>query len=121
MNRRSIAAAAAVAALGVSAATATVALGHAEVKNRTPKPGSSLSSAPRTIRISFSEAIVTGRFVSIKRNGKAVAFSSKLSTHKAAIIATPKSKLAAGTYRVDWRLKADDGDTQRGHWSFRVR
>src|SRR4051794_22477450 len=120
MSRRTIVLSAAVAVLGAGL-TATNAFGHAEVKNRTPKPGSSLSSAPKTIRISFDEAVVTGKFASVTRNGKAVAFASKLSTHKAAIIATPKSELQAGTYKVSWRALADDGHHEKGSWSFRVR
>jgi methionine-rich copper-binding protein CopC len=35
--------------------------------------------------------------------------------------ATFAKKLAAGKYKVSWRVKADDGDTQAGSWSFTAR
>lgn len=120
MSRRTLTALVGAGVLAAAGAGATVAFGHAEVKTRTPKPGSTVS-APKTIRISFSEAVVTGKFASITRNGKAVKFTSTLSKHKAAITAKPSSKLGAGTYKVSWRVLADDGDTQKGHWSFKVR
>jgi methionine-rich copper-binding protein CopC len=107
-------AAAATAALTLAAAPA---FGHAPVKSRTPGPGTTKSHVKR-VAVTFGEAVITGK-ISITRNGKAVsAKTSGLNGKKTVLSETFPSTLAAGKYKVSWRVKADDGDTETGHWSF---
>lgn len=114
-SRRTIAIATAVLAAG-----AAPAFGHAAIKTRTPTPGSTVSNV-RTVSISFKEAVVTGK-ISLTHNGKTVtAKSSGLNTKKTAVVETFSKKLAAGTYKVSWRVKADDGHTEKGTWTFTAR
>lgn len=114
-TRRTIAVATAVLAAG-----AVPAFGHAAVKTRTPAPGSTTSNV-RAVSISFKEAVVTGK-ISVTRNGKTVtAKAAGLNTKKTAVVETFSNKLAAGIYKVSWRVKADDGHTETGTWTFTAR
>jgi methionine-rich copper-binding protein CopC len=107
-------------ATAVLAAAAVPAFGHAAIKTRTPAPGST-SANVSTVSISFKEAVVTGR-ISVTHNGTAVtAKSSGLNPKKTVVVETFSKKLAAGTYTVNWRVKADDGHTEKGTWMFTAR
>jgi copper resistance protein C len=105
---------AAVAAVALAAAPA---FAHAPVKTRTPGPGTSKSDVKR-VAITFGEAVITGK-ISVTKNGKAVAAkTSGMNSKKTVLSATFSKKLAAGRYKVSWRVKADDGDSETGTWSF---
>jgi methionine-rich copper-binding protein CopC len=111
---RITAALAATAALGLAAAPA---FAHAPVKSRTPGPGKTKSDVKR-VAITFGEAVITGK-ISLTKNGKAVsAKKSGLNSKKTVLSASFAKKLAAGRYTVSWRVKADDGDTETGNWTF---
>ncbi|WP_445152178.1 copper resistance protein CopC [Baekduia sp. Peel2402] len=111
---RITAALAATGALGLAAAPA---FAHAPVKSRTPGPGKTKSNVKR-VAVTFGEAVITGK-ISITKNGQAVtAKTSGLNRKKTVLSATYSKALAAGKYKVSWRVKADDGDTETGTWSF---
>ena len=104
-------------AAAMLAVAAAPALAHAPVKTRTPAPGSTKSHVKR-VAITFGEAVVTGK-ISLTKSGKAVsAKTSGLNGKKTVLSLTFSKSLKAGKYTVNWRVKADDGDTQTGHWSF---
>jgi methionine-rich copper-binding protein CopC len=106
-------------AAAVLAIAATPALAHAPVKTRTPGPGTTASRV-RSVSISFKEAVITGK-INITKNGKTVAArSSGLNAKKTVLRAAFAHDLGAGTYKVNWRVKADDGDTQKGSWTFKA-
>jgi copper resistance protein C len=114
--------------LPVGAATAAVALaatgtafGHAAVVSRSPAPGST-HSVVRSVRITFGEAVVAGRISLSTSSGRAVALrASGLVSHGEALRAVPSAALPSGRYVVSWRARADDGHSERGTWTFRVR
>lgn len=111
---RVAAALAATAALGLAAAPA---LAHAPVKSRTPGPGTTRHDVKR-VAITFGEAVVAGK-ISITKDGKAVRVSrSGLNSKKTVLSASFAKQLAAGRYTVSWRVRADDGDSETGNWTF---
>jgi copper resistance protein C len=109
---------AATGALGLAAAAP--ALAHAPVKARTPGPGTTKSDVKR-VAVTFGEAVVAGK-ISVTRNGKAVAAKTSGLNHQQTVLsATFAKRLAAGRYKVSWRVRADDGDSETGSWSFTAR
>jgi methionine-rich copper-binding protein CopC len=107
----------ALAATTALALAAAPAFAHAPVKTRTPGPGTTASGVKK-VSITFGEAVVTGK-ISVTKGGKAVsAKTSGLNSKKTVLSATFAKRLAAGKYNVSWRVKADDGDTETGTWSF---
>lgn len=105
----------------VALAAAGTAVGHAEVVSRTPAPGTA-AKAVHSVKITFAEAVVTGKISVSTASGRAVSLSaSGLVGHRTALRAVPSATLPSGRYTVSWRALADDGHHQRGTWTFRVR
>jgi copper resistance protein C len=113
-RRRTLAGLSTVAVLGLVAAPA---FAHAPVKSRTPGPGTTKSNVMR-VAVSFREAVLAGK-ISVTRNGKAVATKTMgLNAKKTVLTATFAQALPAGKYKVSWRVRADDGDSEPGTWTF---
>jgi methionine-rich copper-binding protein CopC len=123
MSTRSIrgfAALGAVLATGVTAAPA--ALAHAPVVGTFPAKGSTASNVG-TVGVRFGEAVVTGLITVKRANGSTVAAraSGLQPSNKARLRATFARNLPSGRYTVSWRARADDGHSERGTFTFRVR
>jgi methionine-rich copper-binding protein CopC len=90
------------------------------VKERTPKPGSTVSKV-RTISVRFGEAVVTGK-IQVFRGSKALSPKSAglEPGNKAILRAVFAKSLGKGSYTVKWRALADDGHHESGGWSFKV-
>jgi copper resistance protein C len=102
-------------------ALAAPALGHAPVVGTSPGKGATVSSV-RTVSVRFGEAVVTGLITVKRANGSTVAAkASGLVNDKKRLRATFSKRLAAGKYTVSWRVRADDGDTEKGSFSFTAR
>jgi copper resistance protein C len=108
---------AAVVALVLAAAPA---LAHAPVKERTPKPGSTVSKA-RTVSVRFGEAVVTGKIQVFRGSKQLTPKAAGLKPDNKAILrAVFARSLAKGTYTLQWRALADDGHHEKGSWTFHV-
>jgi methionine-rich copper-binding protein CopC len=102
------------------ALAAVPALAHAPVKERTPKPGSTVSTV-RTVSVRFGEAVVTGKISVLRGSRQLTPKTSGLkSGNKAYLRAVFAKSLAKGTYTVKWRALADDGHHESGSWTFKV-
>jgi methionine-rich copper-binding protein CopC len=103
-------------------ASAVPALAHSPVVGTFPAKGATVSSV-RTVSVRFGGDVLTG-LISVRRaNGAAVrarAAGLDPRNHKR-LRATFPRRLSAGRYTVSWRARADDGHSQRGTFSFRVR
>ena len=108
---------AAVAVTSAIAALPASAGAHAAVVSRTPAPDSTLASA-KTVRITFSEAVVTGR-LTLTRGGARVAVG-RLTNHRRSLSITRSRSLASGSYKVTWSARSDDGHRESGTWKFSV-
>ena len=121
MSSRTIRRVAALSAVLATGVTAAPALAHAPVLGTSPSKGSTATNV-KTVSVRFGEAVVTG-IISVERaNGSTVtAKASGLVNDKKRLRATFSKRLAAGKYTVSWRVKADDGDTEKGSFSFTAR
>ena len=121
MSARSIRRVAALGAVLATGVTAAPALAHAPVLGTTPGKGATVTTV-RTVNVRFGEAVVTGLITVKHTNGSAVAAkASGLVGGKKRLRATFSKSLPSGRYTVSWRVRADDGDTEKGTFSFRVR
>ena len=99
---------------------AAPALAHAPVKERTPKPGSTVSKV-RTVSVRFGEAVVTGKIQVFRGNTELAPKTAGLKPgNKAILRAAFARSLGKGSYRVKWRALADDGHHESGSWTFKV-
>ena len=98
--------------------TATAA--HPPLKSVSPKRNSTRKSVSE-VRATFKAKMQTG-IIEITKGGATVPLKSSglLSSNKAVVRAVPKSKLTAGTYKVNWRARAGDGHSEKGGWSFKI-
>ena len=104
----------------VLALVAVPALAHAPVKERTPRPGSTVAKV-RSVSVRFGEAVVTGRIQVYRGSRELTPKTSGLKPgNKAFLRAVFSASLAKGPYRVAWRALADDGHHEKGSWTFRV-
>jgi uncharacterized protein len=93
---------------------------HAQVKKRTPKPGTTVSNV-KSVSIKLAQSVLTGG-ITVTRGGRAVIPSAtglRPDDH-AVLRAAFSSKLAGGSYRVSWHALAGDGHRQEGTWTFTV-
>jgi methionine-rich copper-binding protein CopC len=121
MSTRSIHRLAAVGAVLATGVTAAPALAHAPVLGTFPAKNSTASNV-RTVGVRFGEAVVTGLITVKRANGTTVsARQSGLASGKKRLRAVFARKLPAGRYTVSWRVRADDGDREKGTFSFRAR
>jgi methionine-rich copper-binding protein CopC len=122
MSTRSIRNRTALGAMLGTGVAAVPALAHAPVIGTFPSKGATVSDV-RTVSVRFGDSVVTG-LVSVSRaDGTAVrARAAGLDPrNKARLRATFARRLPSGSYRVSWRARADDGHSERGTFSFRVR
>jgi methionine-rich copper-binding protein CopC len=121
MSARTIRRVAALSAVLATGVTAAPALAHAPVLGTSPAKGATASHV-RTVSVRFGEAVLTGLITVKRADGSAVAAkASGLTNGKKRLRATFAGNLASGRYTVSWRVKADDGDSEKGTFSFRVR
>ena len=121
MSARSIRRVAALGAVLATGVTAGPALAHAPVLGTSPSKGSTATNV-KTVSVRFGEAVVTGLITVKHTNGSTVAAkASGLVNDKKRLRATFSKRLAAGKYTVSWRVRADDGDTEKGSFSFTAR
>jgi methionine-rich copper-binding protein CopC len=98
------------------------ALAHAFLDNATPKVGSVVTVAPKTIRIRFTNP-VEAAFSHIQlftADGKAVALGPTAAdpSDQTQLIAPITGTLAPGQYQVRWDVLAVDTHRTNGHFPF---
>ena len=122
MSARSIRRLAALGAVLGTGVVAVPALAHAPVVGTFPASGATVSNV-RTVSVRFGESVVTGLISVSRSRGTAVrARAAGLDPrNKARLRATFARRLPAGSYKVSWRARADDGHSERGTFRFRVR
>jgi len=109
-------------AIGLMATSAWAAPFHLHLLKSSPEANDTVSVAPDSIRLSFSETpelkvttvTVTGAA------STAVALAPLASADSATVVAGVKGKMSAGAYTVAWRTMARDGHVARGTFAFTV-
>jgi methionine-rich copper-binding protein CopC len=122
MSTRWIRRAALLGAVLASGAAAVPALAHSPVIGTSPAKGATVSPVS-SVSVRFGAAVVTGTISVARSDGSAVpARAAGLDPrNRARLRATFARKLMSGRYTVSWRARADDGHSERGTFSFRVR
>lgn len=109
-----IAAAAVVAIAGPAAA-------HARLVSATPAPDS-MGGPTRTLSLVFSERSIPAfsGFDVYDANGTKLRMRASISDDGKTLSGTLDRPLAAGNYRVEWRLASSDGHRMTGNYTFMV-
>jgi methionine-rich copper-binding protein CopC len=105
--------------------TQSVALAHAFLDNATPKVGSVVTVAPKTIRIQFTQPIEAA-FSHIRLfapDGKAVDMGPAATdpSDQTQLLAPIAGTLAPGQYQVRWDVLSVDTHRTNGHFPFTYR
>ncbi|WP_262849628.1 copper resistance CopC family protein [Mumia quercus] len=105
-------------ALGVSAAPAGA---HSALVDSTPREGQTLTAAPTTIELTYSEDVQEiGAFVALRDADDAVVAELEPRISGAVVTAQVPTTLAAGRYSVVWRVVSSDGHPIQGAIPFSV-
>lgn len=110
--------------LAVVAFVTSNAQAHAKLEASEPQAGSTLSSAPKEIRVKFNEALEPA-FSKIRLtdagNAEVPLAPAKVDTAEAKTMSTPLPALRAGEYHVQWATMTHDGHKAKGEFSFKVK
>lgn len=103
--------------------TATSAFAHAGLVESIPAKGSTIS-APKTIKLTFSEKIVPA-FSGLKLSmgdGMVASTKTSLSDDGKTLMAQPTSPFMPGKWTLSWHAtSADDGHKSEGSYSFTIK
>lgn len=108
------------------AAVATFAAGpaaaHARLVSANPAPNSTVA-ATQTLTLTFSERSVAAfsGFDVVNAAGEKVPLRNSVAEDGKTLTGTLARPLAAGAYRIDWRIASSDGHRMTGSYTFSVR
>jgi len=113
-----------VAAGALIAAAPVAAWAHGKLESATPATGSTVDTAPDTLRLAFNEDLEP-TFSSVKvsdANGKPVAHdSAKVDPATPRVMTVAMPKLAPGAYTVQWVAMTADAHRTKGTYTFKVK
>ncbi len=109
----------------VAAAVAFVAgpaAAHARLVSATPAPNATIAPT-RSISLTFSERSVPAfsGFDVVNSAGEKIAVETSVGDDGKTLTGTLARPLAAGVYRIDWRIASSDGHRMTGSYTFTVR
>lgn len=95
---------------------------HARLVSATPAPNSTVA-ATRSISLTFSERTVAAfsGFDVVNAAGEKVEVHTSVAEDGKTLTGTLARPLAAGAYRIDWRIASGDGHRMTGSYTFSVR
>ncbi len=111
-----------IAVAAVVAFAAGPAAAHARLVSATPAPNSTVA-ATRSLTLTFSERTVPAfsGFDVVNAAGDKVAVRTSVAEDGKTLTGTLTRPLAAGAYRIDWRIASSDGHRMTGSYTFSVR
>jgi methionine-rich copper-binding protein CopC len=93
---------------------------HAHLESSTPANDATVTEAPKSVTLNFSEA---AHLVSLKVSAgdakSEVPVDKAAKAAKSVTVSLPALK--AGTYTVEWSALADDGHPSKGHFTFTIK
>lgn len=94
---------------------------HTKAAKTYPADGSTVSERTSKATVTFGQ-VIRGGTMRVRGPRGVVSRTAQVSkADRRKLYATLKRPLAKGRYGVTWRIKAADGHTQEGSWTFRVR
>ncbi|AYQ42391.1 copper resistance protein C [Burkholderia aenigmatica] len=116
--------AAIVATGAIFAATPIAASAHGKLESAAPATGSTVDTAPDTLRLTFNEDLEPA-FSSVKvadANGNAVTQEkAKVDAANPRVMTLAMPKLTPGAYTVQWAAMTADAHRTKGTYTFRVK
>ena len=111
-----------IAVVAVVAFAAGPAAAHARLVSATPAPNATVAST-RTLSLTFSERMAPAfsSFDVVNAAGEKVAIQTSVAEDGKTLTGNFSRALAAGAYRVDWRIASSDGHRMTGSYTFTVR
>ncbi|EMN1926167.1 copper homeostasis periplasmic binding protein CopC [Burkholderia ambifaria] len=113
-----------VAAGALIVAAPVAAWAHGKLESAAPATGSTVDTAPDTLRLTFNEDLES-TFSSVKvsdANGKPVAHdSAKVDPATPRVMTVAMPKLAPGAYTVQWVAMTADAHRTKGTYTFKVK
>lgn len=102
--------------------TAGPAAAHARLVSATPAPNATVAST-RALSLTFSERTVPAfsGFDVVNAAGEKIAIQTSVAEDRKTLTGTLPQALAAGAYRIDWRIASSDGHRMTGSYTFTVR
>jgi hypothetical protein len=97
---------------------------HAELEGAVPAPNATLTTAPKQIKLVFSEALqAAGNRITLRDARKAKVAIGKTArdpsdSAKKTLIASVPDKLPVGEYTVEWKNLSVDGHSEKGSYTF---
>jgi methionine-rich copper-binding protein CopC len=107
-----------------AAIATSAALAHAKLESSEPPAGSTLSRAPKEIRLKFNEAIepAFSKITLADTNNAGVALpQANVDAADATTMSAALPALRAGEYHVQWTTMTHDGHKATGEFSFKVK
>ena len=106
------------------AAAPIAASAHGKLESAAPATGSTVDTAPDTVRLTFNEDLEPA-FSSVKvsdANGNAVTQDkAKVDAANPRVMTLAMPKLAPGAYTVQWAAMTADAHRTKGTYTFRVK
>lgn len=104
----------------VGLSTASPALAHDALLSSNPQDGAKLGSAPKEIKLTFSEAPLQGtaKIIAVTSDAQPVTLDTPETNGK--IVTVPWTTQAAGTYGIKWRVVSSDGHPIDGSFAFQI-
>ncbi|KWC75373.1 copper resistance protein CopC [Burkholderia cepacia] len=108
----------------IVAAAPVAASAHGKLENAAPATGSTVDTAPDTLRLTFNEDLEP-TFSSVKvsdANGNAVTQEkAKVDASNPRVMTIAMPKLAPGAYTVQWVAMTADAHRTKGAYTFKVK
>lgn len=109
-------------ALVAAGALAATAYAHTEVKSTSPAKGKTASKRISSVTVTFTGTIRSGTLKVTGPGGKTYSTGGGRDPRNVKRLKAPlKSSKPAGRYKASWSIKAADGHTQRGSFTFKLK
>jgi methionine-rich copper-binding protein CopC len=111
-------------AIVVASLSGNAAFAHADLQSAEPAAGSTATTSPQQIRLTFTEAVIP-KFSGVELKDQA---GKLIATGKAAVDPANKNvlvvpigeQLPPGNYEVEWHALSEDTHREKGNYSFSV-
>jgi len=108
----------------VASAVTSSAFAHAKLQSSDPRPGSTLASAPKQVRLKFNEALepAFSKITLVGAGNKEIPLThAAVDEADASVMTARLPPLTAGAYRIRWSAMTHDSHRTKGEVPFTVR
>lgn len=111
-------------AIVVASLSGNAAFAHADLQSAEPAAGSTATTSPHEIRLTFSEAVIA-KFSGVElrdQAGKPIATGKPAvdPANKNVLVVPISEQLPPGNYKIEWHAVSEDTHREKGNYSFSV-